>query len=114
MHVARVRDGRVFHVVEAGSQWTITDVVSRGAGAAGAGGQGDGVVRSPMPGRVIAVTAEPGAAVTKGQAVAVVEAMKMEHALVAPFDGTVSDVHVTAGASVALDAPILTVVASGE
>jgi biotin carboxyl carrier protein len=56
-----------------------------------------------MPGTVIAVAVAPGDAVTKGQAVAIVEAMKMEHTLTAPFDGEVSAVHVTAGNSVALD-----------
>ena len=44
---------------------------------------------SPMPGTVIAVAVEPGALVTAGTAVVVVEAMKMEHTLSAPIDGTV-------------------------
>ena len=60
-------------------------------------------MRSPMPGTVIAVSVAPGDAVTKGQALAIVEAMKMEHTLTAPFDGDVSAVHVAAGTSVALD-----------
>ena len=71
--------------------------------ARGSQAHDDGGVRSPMPGTVIAVSVAPGDAVTKGQAVAIVEAMKMEHTLTAPFDGEVSAVHVTAGSSVALD-----------
>jgi biotin carboxyl carrier protein len=71
----------------------------------GGGGQSgdDGGVRSPMPGTVIAVSVAVGDAVAKGQPVAIVEAMKMEHTLTAPFDGDVSAVHVAAGSSVALD-----------
>ena len=65
-----------------------------------------------MPGTVIAVHVTIGDTVAKGQAVAVVEAMKMEHSLTAPFDGTVADVHAAVGAAVALDAPVVTVVAA--
>jgi biotin carboxyl carrier protein len=48
-----------------------------------------------------------GDTVLRGQAVAVVEAMKMEHTLTAPFDGSVAAVHVSPGASVALDQVLL-------
>ena len=51
-----------------------------------------GALEAPMPGRVIAVRVEPGQAVTKGQELLVVEAMKMENALRAPRDGTVKSV----------------------
>ena len=50
---------------------------------------GDGVVKAPMHGKVLAIFVAPGASVTKGERVAVVEAMKMEHALLAPLDGMV-------------------------
>ena len=56
-----------------------------------------------MPGTVIAVPVTVGEALSKGQTVAIVEAMKMEHTLTAPFDGEVSAVHVTAGSAVALE-----------
>lgn len=49
-----------------------------------------GEILSPMPGTVVAVGIEDGAEVTAGTAVVVVEAMKMEHALTAPIDGTVA------------------------
>jgi 3-methylcrotonyl-CoA carboxylase alpha subunit len=68
-----------------------------GAGTAA----GDGAIMSPMPGQVIAVAVEAGAAVTKGQRLVVLEAMKMEMALVAPFDGTVVDLKARAGTQVA-------------
>lgn len=50
---------------------------------------GDAELVSPMPGAVVAVGVEDGAAVTAGTVVVTVEAMKMEHALTAPVDGTV-------------------------
>jgi len=62
-----------------------------------------------LPGTVIAVSVAPGEAVTQGQTVAIVEAMKMEHTLTAPFDGTVSVVHAIAGSSVTLDQVVVEV-----
>jgi biotin carboxyl carrier protein len=50
-----------------------------------------------MPGGVVRVLAEPGAAVTAGQPLVVLEAMKMEHTVVAPVDGTVTELHVAPG-----------------
>jgi acetyl-CoA/propionyl-CoA carboxylase biotin carboxyl carrier protein len=66
-----------------------------------------------MPGTVIAVPVATGEAVTRGQTVAIVEAMKMEHTLTAPFDGEVTAVHVAAGSSVALDQPLVEVQRDG-
>jgi 3-methylcrotonyl-CoA carboxylase alpha subunit len=65
------------------------------------GSAGDGTVVSPMPGVVAAVNVRAGDAVTRGQRLLVVEAMKMEHALLAPFDGTVISLHAEAGQHVA-------------
>ncbi|MCW1382430.1 acetyl/propionyl/methylcrotonyl-CoA carboxylase subunit alpha [Novosphingobium sp. KCTC 2891] len=71
----------------------------------GAGGiASDGAIRAPMPGRVISVDVAAGQAVTKGQKLMVLEAMKMEHALTAPFDGTVAELTVAAGAQVQVEA----------
>jgi 3-methylcrotonyl-CoA carboxylase alpha subunit len=73
---------------------------------------GDGVIKAPMHGKVLAILVEPGAHVTKGARVAVVEAMKMEHALLAPSDGMVSEIAATVGAQVAEGATILVIEAS--
>jgi len=59
-------------------------------------------IRSPMPGTVVAVPVEDGARVEQGDTVVVVEAMKMEHRLVAPAAGTVT-VRVAPGDLVRLD-----------
>jgi propionyl-CoA carboxylase alpha chain/3-methylcrotonyl-CoA carboxylase alpha subunit len=61
---------------------------------------GDGVIRSPMPGRIVASRAEVGRKVSKGQALVTLEAMKMEHVLTAPIDGTVTEVAAEIGAQV--------------
>jgi 3-methylcrotonyl-CoA carboxylase alpha subunit len=70
---------------------------------------GDGTVTAPMHGKVLAILVEKGASVRKGERVAVVEAMKMEHALLAPFDGTVIEIAAQVGAQVAEGARILTI-----
>jgi 3-methylcrotonyl-CoA carboxylase alpha subunit len=62
---------------------------------------GDGAIRSPMPGKIVAVAVKQGAAVKKGAPLVTLEAMKMEHALAAPFDGVVAELKVKAGDQVA-------------
>ena len=68
-----------------------------------------GPIRSPMPGTVTVVDVTEGQAVTAGQRLVVVEAMKMEHALVAPIDGTVVGLRAEAGAAVPKDAVLLAI-----
>jgi len=59
-----------------------------------------GGLAAPMPGVVMEIRCSPGDAVAAGTVVAVIEAMKMEHHIRAPFAGTVSAVPVSAGAQV--------------
>ncbi|MBJ7486634.1 acetyl/propionyl/methylcrotonyl-CoA carboxylase subunit alpha [Brevundimonas sp.] len=80
--------------------------------SAAAGSASDGTLRAPMPGKIVAVSAAVGDAVVKGQPIVVLEAMKMEHALVAPFDGTVSGIGVATGDQVTADA-VLAIVEAG-
>ena len=61
---------------------------------------GDGTILSPMPGRIIAVEVAAGDAVTKGQKLVTLEAMKMEHSLTAPFDGIVAELNAETGGQV--------------
>jgi geranyl-CoA carboxylase alpha subunit len=56
-----------------------------------------GRIAAPMNGRVAALPAAPGSAVKAGQVVAVIEAMKMEHSLLAPYDGVLEALHVMVG-----------------
>jgi acetyl-CoA/propionyl-CoA carboxylase biotin carboxyl carrier protein len=71
--------------------------------------QGEAEILSPMPGAVIALPVADGAAVRRGDALVVVEAMKMEHALTAPTDGVVR-LLVAAGDQVKVDQPLARVV----
>lgn len=61
---------------------------------------------APMPGLVVSLSVAPGDTVQKGQTVAVLEAMKMQHQLIALADGTVSEVGVQQGDQVASGAVI--------
>jgi acetyl-CoA/propionyl-CoA carboxylase biotin carboxyl carrier protein len=88
-----------------GQTWSLTAqraVTTRG-GSALAGGAGDGIVRSPMPGTVISVLAEAGQPVTAGQPLVIVEAMKMEHTVTAPAAGVVAELTAKAGQQVRMD-----------
>ncbi|EHJ61468.1 3-methylcrotonyl-CoA carboxylase alpha subunit [Novosphingobium pentaromativorans US6-1] len=72
--------------------------------AAHGGADGSGAIHAPMPGKVIAVDVAQGDVVTRGQKLLTLEAMKMEHALTAPFDGVVAKIDVEEGALVQVDA----------
>jgi len=67
------------------------------AAIGGAGGDGAEVVTAPMQGTILQVLVEPGQAVTAGDVVCILEAMKMENHIAAHRDGTVSEVAVTKG-----------------
>ena len=83
----------------------------RGTGTASAA---DGAILAPMPGKVIAVDVAEGDAVTAGQRLMVLEAMKMEHALTSPFDGTVAELNASEGGQVQVEAVLAVVEPSGE
>ena len=99
-----VRDGCGVHVDVEGQSLefslapapTIEDAVQRVA----ASSEGTATLTAPMPGRVIAVRAAVGASVQAHQPVIIIEAMKMEHAVVAPMDGTLASLGVAEGQQV--------------
>jgi 3-methylcrotonyl-CoA carboxylase alpha subunit len=72
--------------------------------------EGAAAIKAPMHGKVIAVDVAAGDTVAKGDRLAVVEAMKMEHAVVAPRDGTVETVFVSEGGQVDQGAPMVSLV----
>jgi 3-methylcrotonyl-CoA carboxylase alpha subunit len=75
---------------------------------------GGGSVKAPMHGKVVQVFVAAGQQVAKGDRVAVIEAMKMEHTLLAPTDGVVTSVSVTAGEQVAEGAPVAAIEAAQD
>ncbi|MFC5060645.1 biotin carboxylase N-terminal domain-containing protein [Actinomycetospora atypica] len=104
----------VLWIARDGGTWALRER-ERLSAARTAGGASDGTVTSPMPGTVTVVEVELNQEVDAGQRLVVVEAMKMEHVLTAPVAGTVTELAAKAGATVALDAPLVTVTpSSGE
>ena len=112
VHMAR--DGRSVWIARDGACWRLglPDRRDELAGSLAARDRTVGPVspevRSPMPGTVVAVHAATGDPVARGQRLLTVEAMKMEHTLLAPVDGTVT-ITVRDGAIVRLDEVVATV-----
>jgi len=67
----------------------------------------DGTIVSPMPGRIVALDVATGSRVQRGQRLLVLEAMKLEHNLMAPFDGVVAEVRTGRGQQVVEGALLL-------
>ena len=76
------------------------------ARAAAAGGER---ICAPMPGNILSVNVVAGDAVTKGQVLMILEAMKMENEIMAPCDGTVTSVAAVKGSSVESGALLCTI-----
>ena len=72
------------------------------------GSAGSIKVEAPMPGNILDVKVAVGAAVTSGQVLCILEAMKMENEIVAPSNGTVASVNVNKGDSVEAGQVIIT------
>ncbi|HSV71990.1 MAG TPA: biotin/lipoyl-containing protein [Methylibium sp.] len=66
------------------------------------------IARAPMPGAAVALAVERDAVVRRGQALLVIESMKMEMTIAAPCDGVVQAVHVSVGQTFDRDAPLVT------
>ncbi|WP_150287713.1 acetyl/propionyl/methylcrotonyl-CoA carboxylase subunit alpha [Rhabdaerophilum calidifontis] len=73
------------------------------------GGDAGGIVRAPMHGKLVALFVAEGEPVEKGQRVAIVEAMKMEHPVLAPRAGIVEGIAFAAGAQLGEGARILSI-----
>ena len=68
-----------------------------GSSGGGGGGAAASAVFSPMPGKIVRVLVTSGQAVSAGEPLVVLEAMKMEHTMKAPADGVVAGVHAAEG-----------------
>jgi acetyl/propionyl-CoA carboxylase alpha subunit len=106
----RLIDDQVL-VFEDGAAHTFSPWQSRRGDAAPTS---DGAVLSPMPGRMVAVMVEAGQVVTRGQALVTLEAMKMEHVLTSPFDGTVEHLSVALGDQVSEGVVLVQLAASQD
>lgn len=92
--IAHLPAGRVDLKLMEERLWRLRSVLG------GAGGAGDDKLVSPMAGKVVLTSVQPGDSVEEGQTLVIVEAMKMENELRATAAGTVAAVHVAAGDTV--------------
>jgi biotin carboxyl carrier protein len=95
LYLVQVQDERAYRLAQA-----------RGTGPAVTG---EAIIKSPMPGLIVAVPVQVGDAVLKGDKVIILESMKMENELRAPRDGLVLRVNVSKGDSVEKDQPLLVI-----
>jgi geranyl-CoA carboxylase alpha subunit len=93
-------EGGMLHLALGAAEARFEDVTlsARGAGRSA----GTGAALAPMTGTIAAVRVRPGDTVRRGQCLVILEAMKMEHEIVAPRDGTVANVLVAAGDQVVM------------
>ena len=92
-------EGEALHLSLRGETLTVREHVER----AGLNqGSSDCVVASPMPGLISAVRVAAGELVEKGDVLVVLEAMKMEHPILAPFAGRIAGLHVVEGQQVGM------------
>ena len=99
LHYAIAADGTLW-LHHDGSEYQLRNTLHDRTAGSAAGGAGQGALRATLAGRLIAVNALAGATVRKGETLLVLESMKMEHAMVAPFDGTVQAVFCAQGEQV--------------
>jgi biotin carboxyl carrier protein len=88
---------------------SLADARDRASNSLKAGAAGPIEIRAQMPGKIIKLLVQEGAAVSAGQGIIVVEAMKMQNEVKAPKDGTLTRIHVAEGATVRAGEPLLTV-----
>jgi 3-methylcrotonyl-CoA carboxylase alpha subunit len=105
--IARAKPDGIFVSNNEGWSGVFSPARHDGTGQASAA---DGAIIAPMPGKVIAVDVTEGQTVTAGQRLMVLEAMKMEHALTAPFDGVIDGLSVSAGSQVQVETVLCRVV----
>jgi len=105
LHGAVRRDGDAFHVFTGERHFTLryNDPMAHAGEAEAPGGR----LSAPMPGKVVAVLASKGQHVKKGDALVIMEAMKMEHTIAAPGDGVVDEILYDVGDQVADGAPLI-------
>ncbi|MET3806527.1 acetyl-CoA/propionyl-CoA carboxylase biotin carboxyl carrier protein [Nakamurella sp. UYEF19] len=104
------RQGGNLHLKFRGAEWNVVETTRRRTDVDAAARRPE--LRSPMPGAVVAVSVVEGQSVQEGEAVLVIEAMKMEHVLRAPTAGIVS-VNVEVGSQVQRDEVVAVVQPAG-
>ena len=102
--IFHAQDDKTLTLATGSIQFTVEDI---SAGGALNDATGDGMVTAPMHGQLLDIFVQEGDQVTRGQRLAILEAMKMQHEILAEVDGRVAAIHAAANTQVALDSPIL-------
>lgn len=101
-----VEAGPILYALRHGRQTTVQ--IDDGPADLDHGG-GDGVIRAPMHGKLLALLVDNGARVERGHRIAVIEAMKMEHTLTAPIAGIVGEIDAAVGQQIAEGARLMVI-----
>ena len=104
VHVYRQGDLAHVHTAQGAAQLTVVDLLAHAGDAQAEGGR----LTAPMPGKVVSFAVKAGDRVKRGQPLAVLDAMKMEHTIAAPGDGTVAELLYAPGDQVGEGAALLT------
>ena len=104
VHVYRRGDVAHVHTAQGATQLTTIDLLAHAGDAQAEGGR----LTAPMPGKVVSFAVKAGDRVKRGQALAVLDAMKMEHTIAAPSDGVVGELLYAPGDQVGEGAALLT------
>ena len=101
--VYRTGDAAYVFAAQGATQMTVIDALAHAGEAQTEGGR----LTAPMPGKVVSIAVKVGDKVAQSQVLVVMDAMKMEHTLAAPFDGVVAELLYAPGDQVAEGAELL-------
>ena len=104
VHVYRQGELAHVHTAQGAAQLTVVDLLAHGGDVQVEGGR----LTAPMPGKVVSFAVKAGDRVKRGQALAVLDAMKMEHTIAAPADGVVAELLYAPGDQVGEGAALIT------
>ena len=104
VHVYRQGELAHVHTAQGAAQLTVVDLLAHAGDARVEGGR----LTAPMPGKVVSFAVKAGDRVKRGQALAVLDAMKMEHTIAAPADGVVAELLYAPGDQVGEGAALIT------
>ena len=107
VHVYRQGELAHVHTAQGAAQLTVVDLLAHGGDVQVEGGR----LTAPMPGKVVSFAVKAGDRVKRGQALAVLDAMKMEHTIAAPADGVVAELLYAPGDQVGEGAALITLTA---
>jgi 3-methylcrotonyl-CoA carboxylase alpha subunit len=104
VHVYRQGELAHVHTAQGAAQLTVVDLLAHGGDVQVEGGR----LTAPMPGKVVSFAVKAGDRVKRGQALAVLDAMKIEHTIAAPADGVVAELLYAPGDQVGEGAALIT------